>query len=138
MKLYEDGWVQMDHYEASTIDRYWRDGFPVAVTPDDVRRGHGPEKRISPILDYDDRGIGKVQWLNVTHDRAAILASDGGWASGGTFHLWISTGAGTLPYELPLGDPVRVEEGEPSGWRDRKADAIAVAERVLGLRPISE
>lgn len=139
MKVYANGWVQMSDFEAKTIDRFWLDGFPTAVTPEEASRsGRGPDKRISPIYDYDDGGIGGVQWLNATHDGAAILKSDGGWKTGGTFHLWISAGAGTLPYEVPLRQLVTVDAGDPAGWQDRQREAIAAAELVLGLIPISE
>lgn len=121
------------------ISEYWLDGFPVAATPDEgYRSGHGRDKRVSPIYDYDDGGIGAVQWLNVTHKAAAILKSDGGWKVGGTFHLWVSAGGGTLPYEIPLRTPVRVDAGDPSGWTERREEAIAKAEEVLGLRRLTE
>ena len=87
-----------------------------------------------PVLDYQDGGIGKVQWLNVTHNRAAILASDGTWQTGGFFHLWISAGAGTQPYEVKLqtGQQIPVVAGDSSGWEDAKEDAVVWAQRVLG------
>lgn len=136
MTIYADGWASLED-EVSLIDEYWLNGFPVAATSEVAqRRGRGPENRVSPIYDYDDGGIGAVQWLNVTHNAAAVLVSDGGWKDGGTFHLWISNGAGTLPYEVPLRYPVTIEKGDASGWLDRKKQAISVAELVLGLRPL--
>ncbi|MEW2018721.1 hypothetical protein [Rhodococcus sp. NPDC076796] len=139
MKVYTDGWVQLHDHEAADIDRFWLDGFPVAVTPEEAySKGRGPDKRVSPIYDYDDGGIGKVQWVNATHDRAAYLKADGSWKTGGRFHLWISAGAGTLPYEFPLSSTVRIEAGDPSDWQGRKNEAIAAAELALGLRPLIE
>lgn len=138
MTVYADGWASLDD-EVGLINKYWLDGFPVAASPEEAyRHGLGPDKRVSPIYDYNDGGIGATQWLNVTHDVAAFLKSDGGWKVGGTFHLWVSTGAGTLPYEVPLRYPVRVEAGDPSGWQDRKKEAISAAEAILGLRRIAE
>lgn len=137
MTVYADGWVSLDD-EVGLINEYWLDGFPAAVTPEEVYRGRGRDKRLSPIYDYDDGGIGAVQWLNVTHNVAAFLKSDAGWKVGGKFHLWVSAGVGTLPYEVPLRYPVRVEAGDPSGWMDRKEEAISAAEAVLGLRRVAE
>lgn len=137
MTVYADGWALLG-IEVGLISEYWLDGFPVAATPDEHHRGHGPEKRVSPIYDYDDGGFGAVQWLNVTHDVAAVLKSDGGWKVGGEFHLWVSAGVGTLPYEVPLRYPVQVTKGDPAGWQDRKKEAISAAEAVLGLRRVPE
>lgn len=137
MKHYADGWVQLSH-SYPTIDVFWLDGFPVAEPDKQYSHGYGPEKRHSPIYDYSNGGIGTVQWLNVTRNTAAVLKADGGWKTGGNFHLWVSTGARTLPYELPLPYPVTITPGDSSGWQDLKREAIALAEEVLGLRMLDD
>lgn len=99
--------------------------------------GRGPDLRQSPIFDYRDGGIGKIEWVNVTHDKAAILAADGGWKEGGTFHLWVSTGAGTRPYEVKWTDPAKMDADDPSGWREVQEFAANMAREYLGLRELS-
>lgn len=139
MTIYADGWALLEETEVGLISEYWLDGFPVAATPEEEHdRGRGRDNRVSPIYDYADGGIGATQWLNVTHNVAAVLIADGGWKVGGKFHLWVSAGAGTLPYEVPLRYPIRVEVGDPSGWMERQKEAISAAEAVLGLRRIAE
>lgn len=139
MTFYADGWALLEDTEVGLISEYWLDGFPVAATPEEEHdRGRGPEKRVSPIYDYDDGGIGATQWLNVTHNVAATLVADGGWKTGGIFHLWVSTGVGTLPYEVPLRYPIKIDAGDHSGWIKREAGAILAAEAVLGLRRLSD
>ncbi len=134
-RTYENGWVQLDT-SCYLIGAYWLDPFPVA-TDEEIREGHGrgPDKRISPIYDYDDGGIGRRQWLNATHDAAAVLCQDGGWKNGGEFHLWVSPGVGRRPYEVPIQWPIRIKAGDPSGWEEMQNQAVTFTEQVLGLVP---
>lgn len=134
-KFYENGWVQLSS-DTYLISAYWLDGFDTAETPEEERRAIGPEKRISPIYSYDDGGIGAAQWVNATYDKAAILQSDGGWKTGGIFHLWISPGAGRRPYEVLWKRPTAIAAGGP--WEDERAVAVATAEAYLGLRLLFE
>lgn len=138
MTVYADGWSRLDS-EVGYISGYWLDGFPVAATPEEqLHSARGPENRVSPIYDYNDGGVGAIQWLNVTHNVAATLVSDGGWKTGGIFHPWVSTGVGTIPYEVPLLYPIKIDAGDHSGWIKRREDAILAAEAILGLRRLSE
>ena len=130
MKIYQDGWVLLGHH-ATLLPAFWRDGFPIVQGQDSGR--YGQYRRDSPIYTYDDGGIGAVQWLNVTRNVSAVLKSDGSWKTGGQFHLWVSPGAGTRPYEVPLPYPIRIERGDPSDWQTRKQEAVEAAEEILGL-----
>lgn len=117
------------------LSDFWLDGFLTATAEELARgRGRGPDDRVSPIFDYENGGIGAIQWVNVTHDKAAVLISDGGWRTGGVFHLWISPGVGRIPYEVPFTHPVRIRPGDNSGWGDQLDEAQAQAEVFLGLR----
>lgn len=137
-KFYADGWVQLSS-SVYLLPAYWLNGFPTPADEKEARaRGRGPDLRVSPIFDYRDGGIGALQWVNVTHNAAAIVAADGDWRTGGTFHLWISPGAGTLPYEVGFKSPIRLDEGDPSGWQPRKDEAEAAAVAYLGLRPLQD
>lgn len=134
-KFYADGWVRLSS-DVYLLHAYWLDGFPAAADKQEALRGRGEDKRVSPIYDYRDGGIGHIQWVNVTHNVAAILAGDGEWTTGGTFHLWISPGAGTRPYEVAWKNPIGFPEGEPSGWQDPKEEAEAATVAYLGLQPL--
>lgn len=131
---YTDGWVRLDD-SVYVLGAFWLNGFDPIEDPERRRlEGRGPDGRSSPIYDYVDGGIGKVQWLNVTLNRAAILAADGSWKTGGEFHLWVSLGAGTRPFEIKSKYPIKIDAGDPRGWHDRKQEAISEVEKILGLR----
>lgn len=134
-QIYADGWVELS--SPHIVRAYWLDGFPI-IADEETRewKGYGPDGRTSPILTYDDGGIGKVEWVNVTHDKAAILCADGGWKTGGKFHLWVSPGAGTLAHEVHGFKAPQIVAGDPSGWYEAKEGATAAARSYLGLRPI--
>ncbi|MBB1195750.1 hypothetical protein [Curtobacterium flaccumfaciens] len=119
-----DGWVRLDG-SVYYLSAFWIQPFPL-----DAKQDHD-----SPIRDYRDGGIRAVQWVNVTHNAAAILKSDGSWSKGGEFHLWISPGAGSLPYEVQFTNPIKIDAGDPDGWVARKREAIALAESFLGIDP---
>lgn len=91
-----NGWLRLSDSAPRRRD-YWLEGFPVVSDSDSD--GSSP-RRVSPIMDYDDGGIDTVQWIHPLHDKAIILASDGGWKVGGDWHVWFSHGARTLPIEL--------------------------------------
>ena len=135
-KFYEDGWGRLSS-EVGVLDAYWSDGFPPAVGEEEARSpGWGPDNRVSPVLNYS-RGIGYVQWVNVTHNTAAILRVDGTRETGGTFHLWISPGAGTRPYEVQWINSPTFNPGEDAAallGSQQQAEAAAVA--YLGLQPL--
>lgn len=132
--VYPDGWVELrDTY---LLGVYWLDGFPVIQDEEErATHGRGPDKRRSPILDYQDGGIGSIQWVNATHDKAAVLHCDGGWKDGGTWHLWVSPGARTLPYEVEWTHAPTIVAGDHSGWQDSKDEAADMARSYLGLAP---
>ncbi|QKS18051.1 hypothetical protein HUN59_19135 [Curtobacterium sp. Csp2] len=119
-----DGWVRLDS-SVPYLSAFWIHPFPL-----DAQEDHD-----SPIRAYRDGGIGAVQWVNVTRNAAAILKSDGGWSEGGEFHLWISPGAGHLPYEVEFKNPIKVVAGDPDGWDARKRQATVLAESFLGIDP---
>lgn len=119
-----DGWVRLDS-NVYYLSAYWIHPFPLDEH----------QERDSPIRDYDDGGIGAVQWVNITHNTAAILKSDGSWKSGGKFHLWISPGAGKLPYDVQFAKPIEIIGGDPDSWTLRKREAILLAEEFLGIDP---
>jgi hypothetical protein len=132
-RQYEGGWVRLDS-SVSLITAFWLDGFPPGKTEEEKNMlGIGAEKRVSPIFQYNDGGIGFTQWVNFTHDTAALLRADGGWQGGGTFHLWVSPGAGKPAYEIPFSPAAKVVAGDPDGWLTQKEAAIEMAEEVLGL-----
>lgn len=79
-----------------------------------------------------------AQWVNVTHNKAAILVADGGWKTGGTLHLWISPGAGERPYEFSFRHPLHFVAGDPDGWHSVFEAALGVTERILGLRELPQ
>ncbi|HEY3549207.1 MAG TPA: hypothetical protein VGK17_24285 [Propionicimonas sp.] len=137
MQLYDDGWVRLDGVHFMSV--FWIDGFELVDVSAEKRAAWAPllddvQRRNSPIDEYDSGGIGPIQWLNATHNRAAMVDSDGTWKTGGEFHLWVSAGAGTRPYEIPFRRRIGISAGDPSGWQERRDDAIAEAEAVLGLR----
>jgi len=68
--------------------------------------------------------------VNVTHNAAAILKCDGTWNSGGKFHLWISSGARNLPYEVGFKKPIVIDAGDPDGWLARRREATVLAESI--------
>lgn len=119
-----NGWVRLDS-SVYLLAPFWIHPFPVDE--------HGDHT--SPIANYDDGGIGPVQWVNVTHDAAAVLRCDGSWTRGGDFHLWISPGAGSLPYEVNFDEPIKVDSHDSNGWIARKREATLVAESFLGIDP---
>lgn len=125
-----NGWARLDE---PALDPYWLDGFPPSDDP--IERhlyGRGPDFRKSPIYEYRDGGIGRVQWLNVSQDKAAILVHNGGWKYGGPFHLWISSGIRTVPYLIVL--EVVIKAGDPSGWERMKDEAIDISEQLIAAR----
>lgn len=129
-----NGWLRLDH--VSPLGQYWLDGFPQAQTLEEENIARGRERRMSPIYDYDDGGIGAVQWLQPLTDTALILQSDGGWKTGGMFHLWVCNGAGSRPREITelVLDNHCVEKGDPTGWSDRRDEAVEAVETFFGLR----
>lgn len=128
------GWVRFD--SAFLRGDFWLDGFPTATDPDEEHsRGRGPDKRVSPIYDYDNGGIGAIQWLHPVHDRAVILIADGGWRTGGDWHVWYSGGPGALPREITkwaVNGP-RVVRGDNDGWHHQRNLAIVQVEEYLGM-----
>ncbi|MFH5208087.1 hypothetical protein [Antrihabitans spumae] len=130
------GWVRYNsEYQNGKRTDYWLDGFPAGTTDDERRRGRGVDKRISPILDYDARGIGPIEWINATHDRAVILAADGGWHQGGEFHVWYSAGGSTLPREITphvIFGP-RIVSGDNVGWQEQLDQAVQQVQDYLGI-----
>lgn len=132
-KIYDHGWVKLAS-DAPLSAEFWIDGFdPIEDEQERFLHGSGRRGVRSPILDYQDGGIGAVQWLNLTHDTAAIVKSDGGWKDGGVFHLWISPGAGERPYKIPLHPEIAVKKGDDAGWYCKKEQAVHTTERLLGL-----
>lgn len=136
-----NGWLRLDGSAKRRRD-YWLEGFPT-VRDDDESSSHGrSEKRVSPIWDYDDGGIGAVQWINPLYDKAIILASDGGWNKGGRWHVWFSHGARTLPVDLTdyvwrLRDH-EIRPGEASVWMVRRGNAVSEVEDYFDLGTPSE
>lgn len=53
-----NGWLRLDGSAELRRD-YWLESFPEKLSAEG-RSG----RRFSPILEYDDRGIGAVQWIN--------------------------------------------------------------------------
>jgi hypothetical protein len=94
-----NGWMRFD--SGDLRGDFWLDGFPPATDPDEAYKfGRGTDKRVSPIYDYDSGGIGPIQWIHPLHDRAVILAGDGRWRNGGSWHVWYSGGPGDAPREI--------------------------------------
>ena len=126
-----NGWLRLDGSAELRRD-YWLEGFP-----DELNAEGQSVRRSSPILGYDDRGIGAVQWINPLHDKAVILASDGGWREGGRWHVWFSHGARTLPVELT--DFVwklahhQIQPGEHDKWQVHKENAVSEVESYFDL-----
>lgn len=128
------GWVR--HQWVSTRDDYWADPF-VAVSASVIAANPGIEDdlRVNPIRQYDSRGIGPVEWINAVHDRAFILDADGGWHSGGRFHVWYSSGGGSLPREITksvIHGPA-IDAGDHVGWQDQLREAIEQVEAYAGM-----
>ena len=141
---YEDGWVQLPNGEGP-LEAYWRS--PIADTTTPVATTN-PEATVTwpvqtgpvpcPVLKYDDGGIGHVQWLNLTHNRAAIVIADGGWKVGGQYRFWVSAGAGTEPFEISLGrfTDFAFPRGGSHEWSAPKDRAIAAAQALLCLKQL--
>lgn len=142
---YEDGWVQVPN-DSARLDAYWRSSIADTTTPAATTDSESVTTRLvplgpvpCPVLNYDDGGIGHVQWLNLTHNRAAIVIADGGWKKGGAFRLWVSAGAGTEPFEISLGhySDFTFPRGGSDMWSAPKDRAIAAAQALLCLKQLN-
>ncbi len=128
------GWVVLDR-STPLIPAFWLDGFR-----SENGAGYGAElddeekSRISPIYRAFEKndGLGAVQWINATHDAAAVVLADDSWVHGASFRLWVSPGAGREPYELPLTRPVTIPEGENGDLEHLLGDATNQAEDLFG------
>lgn len=135
---YADGWVRLGT-DTSLIDAYWLEGFPPAETAyEALHKGRGPHDLVSPIYDYHHAGIGPVQWVNATHDVAAVLAFDAAEGTGGSFHFWVSPGARHHPYEIPWRIPATTNVSGPVDGPPRLKAAVLHAMAYLGLRTLGE
>lgn len=131
---YENGWARLEPERCALIREYWLYPFVTEEQQNTINaRKPIHSEDVSPIY-ADDGGIGAIQWVNVLHDRAAVLCQDGGWKEGGQFHLWVSSGVGRLPREIPIKWGVQIDVGDHVGWRANRETAAAAVEQFLGLR----
>lgn len=117
------------------LPQYWLEPWPTA--PDDVIAAggaHPPNDKISPIYDdYNSGGLSHRQWVNLTHDRAAICIADSNWRVGGAYHFWYYPGGGRMPYEFTEFAQAHRYPADPTAWKAVCKKAIAAAEDLLGF-----
>ncbi|QHC60989.1 hypothetical protein [Rathayibacter sp. VKM Ac-2760] len=127
------GWVV---YDASTplLPAFWLDGFPVATPDEPDSKGSGAADRVSPIYEAYDKngGIGAIQYVNVTHNTAALVLPNQEWKTGGEFELWISPGAGQMPYRLPFKEPRMLARDSQNTWESLLGNAMNEAQLLIG------
>lgn len=132
MTVLGNGWTKI--WDGPKLGEFWLTGFPLIEDSDDREARQQRESgRYSPILAAGNGGgIGVAQWVNYTHDRAAILIPPaGGWKEGGYFSAWISPGMEKLPIKIDV--PVKLEAQEPGRWTEGLAEAIEYMEKLLGI-----
>ncbi|MYV31987.1 type II toxin-antitoxin system prevent-host-death family antitoxin [Rhodococcus sp. DSM 6344] len=127
-----NGW--RTYPDRDLLAQYWLEPWPTA--PDDVIAAggaHPPNDKISPIYEYRDDGLSRVQWVNLTHDRAAICIADSNWRVGGAYHFWYYPGGGRMPYEFTKFASVHRYPADPIAWQVVCKKAFAEAEDLLGF-----
>lgn len=136
VRMETTAWSRTDGDEECFEDRYWLTSFPRATNSEDrMLRAVGPEHRMSPILAYDYRECGWVQWVHSEKGVAVLMIADGGWRTGGTLHVWVALGDDHEPLELDLGAPdtLRITPGNFNGWMREMDDAATLVETELHI-----
>lgn len=121
----KNGWLRLMESVPLRHD-YWAEDFNQAEKLSGV----------GEIFGYRTEGVAPIQWINPLYDKAIVLAADGGWRTGGDWHVWFSHGARSRPvdlteYVLGLGDH-KLARGEPE-WLEHRAGAAALVEGYFDL-----
>lgn len=88
----------------------------------------------STIYDeYDNGGLDHRQWINLTHDRAAICVADRTWKVGGAYHFWYYPGGGRTPFEFKEFVLEHRYPADQSAWMSVRDSAFEAAENYLGF-----
>lgn len=115
------------------IPTFWLDGFRPEGSVD-VELSEDDKSRVSPIYRAFGKndGIGAIQWIKATHDAAAVVVAEDSWVHGGDFRLWISPGAGRMPYEVPLTPRVTIPAEQNDNVEHLLGEALNLAGALIG------
>lgn len=120
------GWVIFNP-KMTLLSAFWLDGFPGV----DDQEKHAASPIYTALSGNGFLGIG--QYVNVTHDAAAVVVLEGTLKAGGEFVLWVSPGAGRLPYRLPFNEPRPLPANSYHEDYDREfGEALNEASMLIG------
>lgn len=120
-------------HRAPVIDRA---SIPVETYSREAIQCPDGDRLRTRIYEYNNGGLGSVQWLNWLEDTAVILIADRSWKDGGAWHAWVAPASGKEPYEvqqIAAAKGCTYPEGDPNEWQAAKHRAVRELCAATGL-----